>query len=33
MTEKTLVEDYITEKLIEKGWQFIPSDKLESSLL
>lgn len=29
MTEKTLVEDYITEKLIEKGWQFIPSDKLE----
>ncbi len=28
-TEKSLVEDYITEKLIEKGWRFVPANELE----
>jgi len=28
-TEKSLVEDYIIEKLIEKGWRFIPANELE----
>jgi len=28
-TEKIIVEDYIIEKLQNKGWQFIPSDELE----
>lgn len=28
-SEKKLVEDYILEKLKEKGWQFCPADELE----
>ncbi len=28
-TEKSLVEDYIIEKLIEKGWRFVPANELE----
>lgn len=28
-TEKTLIEDYISEKLKEKGWNEIPSEQLE----
>ena len=28
-TEKSLVEDYIIEKLVEKGWRFIPANELE----
>ncbi|MHA1696656.1 MAG: type I restriction endonuclease subunit R [Candidatus Helarchaeota archaeon] len=28
-TEKSTVEDYIIENLIEKGWQFIPAEDLE----
>src|SRR5574341_983595 len=28
-TEKSLVEDYIIEKLIEKGWHFVPAGELE----
>jgi len=32
-TEKKLVEDYILEKLKEKGWQFIPTDELEKESL
>jgi len=28
-TEKSLVEDYIIEKLIEKGWRFVPAGELE----
>ncbi len=28
-TEKSLVEDYILEKLIEKGWRFVPAYELE----
>jgi len=28
-TEKSLVEDYILEKLIEKGWRFVPANELE----
>jgi len=28
-TEKSLVEDYIVEKLIEKGWIFVPASELE----
>lgn len=27
--EKTLVEDYIVQKLQDKGWQFLPADSLE----
>jgi len=32
-TEKKLVEDYILEKLVEKGWKFVPSDELERDSL
>jgi len=28
-SEKSLVEDYIIEKLIEKGWRFAPANELE----
>ncbi len=28
-SEKSLVEDYIIEKLIEKGWRFVPASELE----
>ena len=28
-TEKSAVEDYIVEKLVEKGWEFVPADQLE----
>ncbi|MDP2754944.1 MAG: type I restriction endonuclease [Nitrospirota bacterium] len=28
-SEKSLVEDYIIEKLIEKGWRFVPANELE----
>ena len=28
-TEKSLVEDYILEKLMEKGWRFVPANELE----
>lgn len=28
-TEKSLVEDYILEKLMEKGWRFVPASELE----
>lgn len=28
-TEKSLVEDYIIEKLTEKGWRFVPASELE----
>jgi type I restriction enzyme R subunit len=28
-TEKSLVEDYIIEKLLEKGWRFVPASELE----
>ncbi len=28
-TEKSLVEDYILQKLIEKGWRFVPANELE----
>jgi len=28
-SEKIIVEDYIIEKLQNKGWQFVPSDELE----
>jgi type I restriction enzyme R subunit len=28
-TEKSLVEDYIIEKLQEKGWRFVPAEELE----
>jgi type I restriction enzyme R subunit len=28
-TEQSLVEDYILEKLIEKGWRFVPASELE----
>jgi len=28
-SEKSLVEDYIVERLQEKGWKFVPSDDLE----
>ncbi|MCD6445950.1 HsdR family type I site-specific deoxyribonuclease [Candidatus Bathyarchaeota archaeon] len=28
-TEKSAVEDYIVEKLVEKGWKFVPADQLE----
>ena len=28
-SEKSLVEDYIIEKLIEKGWSFVPANELE----
>jgi len=28
-TEKDLVEDYIVEKLQEKGWKFVPADELK----
>ena len=28
-SEKSLVEDYILEKLIEKGWRFVPANELE----
>jgi type I restriction enzyme R subunit len=28
-SEKSLVEDYIIQKLEEKGWKFVPSDNLE----
>ena len=32
-TEKSVVEDYIVEQLGKKGWNFIPSDKLERDSL
>ncbi|MEM3694308.1 MAG: HsdR family type I site-specific deoxyribonuclease [Candidatus Bathyarchaeia archaeon] len=32
-SEKSLVEDYIIQKLQEKGWKFIPSDNLERESL
>ncbi|MGB9694203.1 MAG: type I restriction endonuclease, partial [Fervidobacterium sp.] len=32
-SEKSLVEDYIIQKLEEKGWKFIPSDNLERESL
>ncbi len=28
-TEKSLVDDYIIQKLIEKGWRFVPANELE----
>lgn len=28
-TEKSLIENYIIEKLMEKGWRFIPANELE----
>jgi hypothetical protein len=28
-TEKSLVEDYLTEKLQENGWSFIPAPNLD----
>ncbi len=28
-TEKSLVEDYIIEKLTEKGWRFVLASELE----
>ncbi len=28
-SEKTLIEDYILKRLIEKGWKFVPADNLE----
>jgi len=28
-TEKSIVEDYIVQKLQEKGWRFVPADSLE----
>ena len=28
-SEKSLIEDYIIEKLIEKGWRFVPVNELE----
>ena len=28
-TEKSLVEDYLTEKLPENGWSFIPASNLD----
>lgn len=28
-SEKSLVEDYILEKLIEKGWRYVPANELE----
>jgi len=28
-TEKTIVEDYVVQKLEEKGWRFVPPDDLE----
>ena len=28
-SEKIIVEDYILQKLIEKGWKFVPADNLE----
>lgn len=31
--EKSLVEDYMVQKLQEKGWKFVPSDKLERESL
>jgi len=32
-SEKSLVEDYIIQKLQEKGWKFIPADNLERESL
>ncbi|MGB9694200.1 MAG: type I restriction endonuclease, partial [Fervidobacterium sp.] len=32
-SEKSLGEDYIIQKLEEKGWKFIPSDNLERESL
>jgi len=32
-SEKSLVEDYIAQKLEEKGWKFIPADNLERESL
>lgn len=32
-SEKSLVEDYIIQKLEEKGWKFVPSDNLERESL
>jgi type I restriction enzyme R subunit len=32
-SEKRLVEDYILEKLSEKGWQFVPAEELERDSL
>ena len=32
-SEKTLVEDYIIQKLEEKGWKFVPPDELERESL
>lgn len=29
ITEKSLVEDYLTEKLQENGWSFIPTPNLD----
>lgn len=31
--EKSLVEDYIVRKLIEKGWKFLPNEELERGSL
>ena len=32
-SEKSLVEDYLIQKLEEKGWKFIPADNLERESL
>jgi len=32
-TEKTTVEDYIIDRLVSKGWEFIPADELERESL
>jgi len=32
-TEKKLVEDYLIERLIEKGWSFFPADELQRESL
>jgi len=32
-TEKKLVEDYLVDRLIEKGWRFVPADELERESL
>jgi len=32
-SEKSLVEDYILEKLIKKGWRFVPANELERDSL
>ena len=31
-TEKPIVEDYITKKLIEKGWSFILAEESELNI-